>query len=118
MALTVWSKNRRVVGVRQEIAVLEHLHPNMPIEHDLRGERCFEDMPRRDRSNRHAARFQMILEGFPRQFKRVFEALNRAFFFQGRKHLGTVLQRLGQKAEGTVEILETLAPTDIRIHVR
>ena len=72
----------RIVGVRQQIPVIEHVHPNWTLLKDFGGERVFEHLTRCDCGEDQSTGFQVVFDRLPSQFKTVFEALDDPLFFQ------------------------------------
>ena len=109
-------KTGKVVGVRQEIAVIQHVDPDLTIVDHLGRERVFQDLTGRHRGEDDAAVFEIIFDGFPGQLERIFETLHDPFFLQRIQRCGSIFQGLAEENESAVKILESLFPAYIRIH--
>ena len=101
-------KNGEVLGVREEVAVVEHINPNLPIGNDFCKKSLFNNLARRCRRDRHAAVLQVIFHTFPSQFESVFQTLSCSFLLQWREALLPIRKSFAQKAKSPVKIFKAL----------
>ena len=109
-------KDRGIVGVREKIAVVEHVNPGLAIGENLCGKRFFEDLPQRDRRDNKPAFFQEIFDRLPGQLEGILKPLDDSFFFQKGKFGRTFLQCLMEEQVGSVEVLKALFPANVWRH--
>ena len=111
-------KNGEVVGVREEVAVVEHIYPSLPISDDFCNKSLFDNLAGRCRRDRHSAVLQVIFHAFPCQLKSVFQSLCVSLLLQWRELLLTICKSFLQKTKSPIKIFKALPPADIWIHKR
>ena len=105
----------RIVGVRQQIPVIEHVHPNRSLLEYFGGEPVFEHLTRGDSGEDKSTGFVVVFDRLPSQFKTVLEALDGPLLLQCIQCLRSILQSRSKQNVGSIEILETLFPSNVRI---
>ncbi len=103
-------ENGGIVGVGKQVSVVEHVYPNLSFREDFCGVGIFDHLSRSDGIDDQTGVFQIIFQRLPRQFERVFEALDNAFLFQLVEGGGAVLKSFAEEDDAAVEILEALLP--------
>src|SRR5438094_753603 len=72
-------KNRGVICMRQQVAVVQHIDPNLAVGDNLRDKGILENLPRGYRRDANTTGFQEILDRLPGQLKGILKPLNDAF---------------------------------------
>ena len=75
-------KTGKIIGVGEEIAMIQHVDPDLPIREDFGGEGILQDLTRSDGGENDTAFLEVVLRSFPRQFEGIFKPLDDAFLLQ------------------------------------
>ena len=89
-------KHYGVVGVRQQIAVVEHGDPRLAIGDHLGGKGILEHLTGHHHRKHEAISFHIVFRGFPSQLKAVIETSDHPFLLQLVQGYGAIHHRLAQ----------------------
>ena len=107
----------RAVVMRQQIAMVQHIDPDLPVAENFDREGVLEHLPGSSRRENKSAVFQIVLHRLPSQFEAVFKPLNGTLLFQRIQSRRPVLQRLTQEHKRAIEVLKTLLPADVGVWI-
>ena len=68
--------------MRQEIAMVQHVDPDLTVGNNLRFNRLLDYLARRDGSDDDPSSFEIILSRFPREFESVLEPVHNPFLLE------------------------------------